>query len=98
MYVVIFEASIQHLDADYEATGAKLRELAQVKYGCTGFTSLAAEGKELAVSYWPDLESIKAWKNDPEHTRAQSIGKSQWYGHYRVCVAKVDRAYQSVEA
>ena len=48
---------------------------------------------ELAVSYWESEEQIKAWRNDPEHLRAQARGKEKWYTDYPVQVVKVLREY-----
>ena len=93
MYAVIFEATIKQLDDDYVATAARLRELAQEKYGCVEFCSLTEGEREVAISYWQSQEQIQAWKQDPEHLRAQVLGKEKWYESYRVKVVEVIRTY-----
>lgn len=93
MYAVIFRAEINHLDAAYSDMGARLRELAMKEYGCVEFVSSTENNIEIAISYWPSLEAIQAWKNDPEHLKAQEKGKSGWYKSYRVQVAEVLREY-----
>jgi heme-degrading monooxygenase HmoA len=94
MYVVVFTAKIRELDEQYSSMAQKMRELAFSKYGCKEFTALTEGDTEIAVSYWPDLDSIKEWKKDIEHLEAQSMGKQKWYSWYKVDVAKVERSYQ----
>lgn len=99
MYAVIFKAEMKAtlLDkqsdeyAQYADLAARLRERAQKEYGCLEFTSCTEGNKEIAISYWPDVESIKAWKNDVEHLKAQQLGKENWYQAYKVEITKVIR-------
>ncbi len=97
MYAVIFKATINDLTGDYVEVAERMRALAFERYGCKAFTAVA-EGEspgdtELAVSYWESEEQIKAWRNDPEHLRAQARGKEKWYTDYQVQVVKVLREY-----
>lgn len=93
MFVVIFRATIGQVDDDYASTSARLRELALTHYGCSDFTVCAQNGEEIALSYWPDQESILAWRNDPEHCSAQQRGSTHWYNGHRVEVAEIRRHY-----
>lgn len=95
MYAVIFTAEIAHLDEQYTRTASRMRELAFSEYGCSGFTSTTEGDREIAISYWPDLASIAAWRADPSHREAQALGKSRWYRSYRVEVVRVLREYGS---
>jgi heme-degrading monooxygenase HmoA len=47
----------------------------------------------ITVSYWKDLESIRAWKANAEHLEAQRQGRDKWYGAYTTRIAKVERDY-----
>lgn len=98
MYAVIFRAEINELDAEYPAVGARLRELAMNDYGCAEFISSTEGGYEVAISYWPNLEYIQAWKDNPEHRRAQALGKSRWYKSYRVQIVEILREYAGQSA
>jgi heme-degrading monooxygenase HmoA len=49
---------------------------------------------EISLSYWPDEERIRAWKEYPEHLMAQQNGRERWYESYSVQVAKISRDYQ----
>lgn len=93
MYVVIFRATVRALDADYLATAQRLRALAHEEFGCLAFHALTEGDQEIALSYWPDLASIRAWREHPEHRAAQARGLAQWYREVHVEVAEVQRAY-----
>lgn len=97
MYAVIFRATINQLDQDYTDTAARLRELAKSKYGCLEFVSLLEGQQEIAISYWQTTEQIADWKNDPEHKRAQELGKSKWYKSYQVEVVRILREYHKAK-
>lgn len=98
MWVVIFKARINKLDAQYFASAEQMRELAKTQYGCLGFESCTEGDQEIAISYWPDEQSIKAWHADPEHRTVQGLGKARWYQDYSVEVLELKRRYQGAEA
>ena len=93
MYAVIFRAEINELDEAYAKTATRLRDLAKKIYGCVEFTAVSEGNQEIAISYWKNLDQIKAWKQDPEHRAAQKMGRSKWYKSYQVQVVEVIRDY-----
>jgi heme-degrading monooxygenase HmoA len=95
MYVVIFRATIRHLDSEYAAVAARMRELALTEFGCLEFQAITEGNAEVALSYWPDQASIRAWKSHPEHVLAQQQGKQKWYDAYTVQIAAIEREYRS---
>lgn len=69
----------------------KMVGLAKKQPGFLGIESIRSEsGKGITLSYWKNLESIRAWKHLPEHQAAQALGKSQWYEAYSIEIAKVE--------
>lgn len=95
MFVVIFRATARHLDAEYSATAARMRELALTQFGCLDFAAVTEGNQEVALSYWPDEASIRAWKQHTDHLMAQQLGRERWYSSYSVEVAEVKRQYAS---
>lgn len=95
MFVVIFRATARTLDADYSATAARLRELALNQFGCLDFAAVTEGDQEVALSYWPDEASIRAWKQHADHLMAQQLGRERWYSSYTVEVAEITRRYSS---
>lgn len=94
MYAVIFKARIACLDEAYLTTAARMRELAMERYGCLEFSAATEGDQEIAISYWDDQDRIRAWKNDPEHLRAQELGQTRWYSSYQVEVVEILRSYR----
>jgi heme-degrading monooxygenase HmoA len=95
MYAVIFKAVInqRQLDGNYFDTARRLRELAKTKYGCLDFVSVTQDDREISISYWPSREQISAWKDDPEHRKAQQLGRTLWYCSYSVDLVRIERKY-----
>ncbi len=96
MYAVIFTAKIKHTDNEYFATANRMRELA-TSYGCVAFNAACEDDKEIAISYWSNLEQIKVWKQDPEHKAAQALGKTRWYSEYKVQIVRIEHEYDARE-
>jgi heme-degrading monooxygenase HmoA len=95
VFVVIFRAKARQLDADYAEMDARMRDLALQEFGCLDFCAVTEGDQEVALSYWPDEASIRAWKQHTDHLMAQQLGRERWYASYSVEVAEVKRAYQS---
>jgi len=95
-YSVIFTSLRSAGDNGYEETAARMVELATQQDGFLGIES-AREGLGITVSYWRDLESIKAWKQNAEHLDAQRKGHEVWYSSFKVRIAKVERDYAGLD-
>ena len=94
MFVVIFRAQVRRFDDEYSRTAARMRDLAIRQFGCLEFHAVTEGDQEVALSYWPDEQSIRAWRNHPEHVLAQQAGRDRWYERYSVQVAEVTREYR----
>lgn len=93
-YAVIFSSRRTTIDNDYEATAARMLELAALQDGYLGAESARGDdGFGITVSYWRDEAAISAWKRQAEHRIAQQIGRDDWYAHYEIRIARVGRAY-----
>jgi heme-degrading monooxygenase HmoA len=96
MFVVIFRAKIAKLDDEYSRVAQRLRDLALTKFGCLEFHAVTEGNHEIALSYWPDQDKIRAWKQHSDHLIAQELGKNNWYESYSVQVCEVKRQYNSM--
>jgi heme-degrading monooxygenase HmoA len=94
MFVVIFRARVRQTDDAYSQTAARMRELALSQFGCLEFTAVTEGQNEIALSYWPSEEHIRAWKTHAEHLIAQQLGRERWYVSYTVQVAEVTRDFR----
>ena len=95
-YAVIFSSRRREGEDDsYAATANRMLELAADQQGFLGAESArGSDGFGITVSYWESTEAIAAWRAHAEHRLAQENGKTAWYEHYEVRVARVDRAYR----
>ena len=91
-YAVIFTSLRTPGDTGYAAMSERMVALAQAQPGYLGVES-AREDVGITVSYWTDLNSIRAWKTNAEHLQAQALGHQQWYSGFTTRIAKVEREY-----
>jgi heme-degrading monooxygenase HmoA len=92
-YAVIFTATRTEGDHGYAAVSDQMMQLAEKQAGFLGVEH-ARDTLGITVSYWQDLESIKNWKHNAEHTHARNRGRSDWYKNFKVRIPKVERDYQ----
>ena len=91
-YAVIFTSLRTDNNDGYAETAERMLELAGQQPGYLGVESVR-EDIGITVSYWRDLESIKAWKAVTEHREAQSKGREKWYSAFKTRIALVERDY-----
>lgn len=93
-YVVCFSSTRTDGDNGYGAMADAMEQLARQQPGFLGVESArGADGFGITNSYWMDETSIRNWKKVVDHLAAQRQGRAEWYSHYEVKVAKVERAY-----
>ena len=95
-YAVIFSSLLTKEGGNendgYGAMANRMVELAEEQPGFLGIESVR-DGLGITVSYWKDIESIKAWKQNTEHLQAQQRGRDIWYQEFKVRISKVERDY-----
>jgi len=90
-YAVIFTSVRTAGDNGYSATAQAMVDLAAAQPGFLGLES-ARQEIGITVSYWQSEAAILAWKNQVDH-RAAMLRAKDWYRHFRVRVARVEREY-----
>jgi len=73
MFIVIFRAKMRQTDPEYTQTAARMRELALTQFGCLEFTAVTEGSEEIALSYWPSEEHIRAWKAHPDMAESEQV-------------------------
>jgi heme-degrading monooxygenase HmoA len=91
-YAVIFSSLNTENDVDYFKMADKMVELASKQEGFLGIES-ARNDLGITVSYWIDLESIKKWRENSEHSIARERGRKEWYQSFKTRIALVERDY-----
>jgi len=93
-YAVVFSSLRTEGDQGYAAMADRMVELAAEQPGFLGIESArGADGFGITVSYWTDEAAIAAWRTQAEHRIARERGNRDWYQHFELRVAKVERAY-----
>ncbi len=93
MYVVLFYSQLNS-DEGYEAMAQQINDLVRDQPGYLRHHSCRDEsGFGLTVSYWEDLDSIRAWKQNSVHLQAQEMGRSRFYSGYSIEVCQLTRRY-----
>lgn len=91
-YAVIFTSEQSADKEGYSEMSEQMVKLAEKQPGFLGIET-ARSNIRITVSYWKDLESIKDWKENTLHAKAQQLGKDKWYKNYKVRICKVERDY-----
>lgn len=95
-YAVIFTTLRTDFDDGYEDTALKMEKLAKQQDGYLGIESARNE-LGITVSYWKNVEAIKNWKNNVEHSIVREKGRAFWYKKYQLRICKVERDYGFVK-
>ena len=92
-YAVIFTSTRTEGDNGYSKMADKMVKLAKGQKGFLGVESVREE-LGITVSYWTDLNAIKKWKENVEHSIARKKGRNEWYKYFKTRIAKVERDYE----
>ena len=94
-YAVIFVSQRTATGQDgYGITADRMVELAAQQPGYIGIRSArGTDGLGITVSYWRNLGDIANWRQQAEHTLAREQGRAEWYEHYELQIARIERAY-----
>ncbi len=98
MMVVIVEFELRAgAESEFE-TALQLMQQQVRKYdgflGETPCFSFDNENKIVTLFYWTDRESIKAWREDPEHVKIQQLGRDKILARYKIRVCELEREYE----
>ena len=94
-YAVVFSSRRRGGEGDgYAETAAHMEALVREQPGFLGVESTrGADGFGITVAYFESEEAILAWRRNAEHAAARERGRAEWYEHFELRIAKVERAY-----
>lgn len=93
-FAVVFSSQRTDGDDGYAVMADRMVALAAQQPGFLGVESARGpDGFGITVSYWTDEASIAAWRRHAEHQVAQARGRRDWYAHFELRVARVERAW-----
>jgi heme-degrading monooxygenase HmoA len=80
--------------AAYDALNEQMFRLVQTMPGfiaADGYSS--TDGNDVGVIRFESLETLRAWREHPDHLVVQQRGKTEFYAAYTIEVCEVVRAY-----
>ena len=79
---------------EYGSTAERLLKLASAMPGFISFRRYISEdGETLVMVEFASAEALAAWRDQPEHRRAQQRGREEFYAEYQVVNCAVIREY-----
>lgn len=92
--VIIFRNRLRPgVEAEYGATAERIYDLGTAMPGFLSSKDFVAEdGERLAIVEFDSPENLAAWRNHPEHQRAQASGRERWYSEYHIQICEVLRS------
>ena len=96
MWITVFRNRLRD-DAGpgYAEQSTLMKRLAQAQPGFVSIKTFTAEdGERVSLVEFESLETLLAWKNQPEHLEAQRLGREQFYAEYAIQSAEVARSYR----
>ena len=95
MIVTIFRSRLrsEHRE-EYERWSARMNELASQMPGFISIKTFAADdGERVSLVEFESEETMRAWREHPEHKQAQALGRKLFYSTYRIQVCPTIREY-----
>lgn len=94
--VVVFRSRLR-ADADMaalEPLGLRMYEVASTMPGFLSYKDFtAADGETLTLVEFADADTLRAWREHPEHREAQRRGREEFMSEYQIDVCRPERSY-----
>jgi heme-degrading monooxygenase HmoA len=95
MIVTVFRSRLQpEHAAAYSEVAVRMRALAEGMPGFVSFKTFRADdGERLSVVEFESEQAMQAWREHPEHRKAQHLGRAAFYSEFQIQVCSVMRQY-----
>jgi len=95
MVVVIFRTRLKPgVEAEIEELGGRMYALGAEMPGFISYSEYSgADGESVAIVEFDSHESLRAWREQPDHKAAQEAGRERFFSEYRVTVCDPVRDY-----
>jgi len=93
--ITIFRSRLRSESIDeYRPLAAEMLRLARSMPGFRSSKSFTADdGERVSIIEFDSLPELEAWRDHPQHKRAQEIGRERFYAEYQLQVCAPVRAY-----
>jgi heme-degrading monooxygenase HmoA len=95
MVVTIFRSRLRpEHQAEYERWAARTHAIAVRMPGFISIKTFTAEdGERVSLVEFESEETMRAWREQPDHRQAQELGRALFYSEYRIQVCQPIRDY-----
>lgn len=95
--VTVFRSRLREgYEPEYADMAARMVEVARSVAGFVDIKSFVAEdGERVSIVIFDSIEAHRAWRDHPQHRRAQRAGRERFYSEYHiaVCEQMAERAF-----
>ena len=93
MVQVIFRSRLRpEFNEEFQELVPKILELARGMPGFVSYKSfIADDGERVSLIEFESLEHVDAWRKQPDHLRAQALGRERYYAEYSLQVGELER-------
>ncbi len=84
------------VEQEFDTALTQMQERVQRYAGFLGEQACRAVDDDnhfVTIFYFRDRESIRSWRQDPDHRQIQKLGREKILSWYRIRVAEVERDY-----
>ena len=93
MVIILFRSRLSpDAGTEYGETVEEMMALATAMPGFVSFKSFSApDGERISVIEFESEETLAAWRDHPDHRRAQQRGREKFYAEYHLQVCALQR-------
>lgn len=93
MVVAVFRSKLREgIEEEFLELGDKMLEIAESMPGFISYEVYkSSDGGRASIIQFETAEQLQAWRNQPEHSAAQTRGRERYYERYSLLVGEVDR-------
>ncbi|HKI68953.1 MAG TPA: antibiotic biosynthesis monooxygenase [Verrucomicrobiae bacterium] len=95
MVITVFRSRLrpEHSE-EYERWATRMHDLAVKMPGFISIKTFTAEdGERVSIIEFESEKTMLAWRNQPDHTKAQELGRKSFYSEYHIQVCQPIRDY-----
>jgi heme-degrading monooxygenase HmoA len=93
LIVTVFRTRLRsENEAEYREWAARIHALAETMPGFISHKTFQADdGERVTIVEFESEEAQAAWRNHPEHSKAQRLGREKFYSEYELKVCELKR-------
>ena len=95
MVVTVFRSRLRpEYRTEYEHWATRMNDLASKMPGFIAIKTFTAEdGERVSIVESESEETMRVWREHPEHHQAQTLGREKFYSEFRIQVCQPIRDY-----